>query len=315
MRIIDKLNSEQEIVDLIISKAKYQKVIICIDETSNMKFINALCDKIAKHAVIIKYYCTGDNQDFFTMINDGVRVVVYNVSNKHFYQLENKSNLILNIFISQSNFLLPYIDNIDSVYGDNILVCDTTIKDYTSIVIMYELAFFKLWNELLQNIEVDIGVFKRVDRLVNKQENFYSGLAELLNDLKYQLTDGYKQVAKEQVPHYIYLRLSAVAKMLNSIYCNQEEYIDFYKTAICEEDVKKAYNLILKNNVIEKLKSNSANLIKICLIILNRIKTIIKNNFNLKNIEFIKLNNLIAKQSKLLNIDNLLYISYIFNSI
>ena len=315
MRIIDKSNCEEEIINLAISKAKYQKVLVCIDETSDIRLINSICNKLSRSVVLIKYYYNEDVQSFFDMANNGARVIIYNVSIEHFYKLSIDDNLILNIFVAQSNFVLPYMLSCESVYGDNLLVCDTINKDFTSIIFMYEGALFKLWAELVQNANVDTNTFKRIDRLINSADNFYINYLDVAQQLKPYIDKDYQLVEELQLPYYIYLRLCAIMSMLEKFNNGREEYIDFYKTSKSTEDVEKAYNLILKNEIIDRLKLNCENLIKICSVILNRLKIIIKKNFNFKRIKFNKLNNLIKLQSKSLNIDNLLYISYIFNSI
>jgi len=103
--------------------------------------------------------------------------------------------------------------------------------------------------------------------------------------------------------------------MLESVNQNNEQYIDFYKTEKSASDINKAYDLITRFEIIDKLKINSGNLIKINNVVLNRIKIIIKKYFNFKNKYFNNLNKIIKNNAKALNIDNLLYISYIFDVI
>lgn len=316
MRVIDRNNSINEIAQLIIQKARYQKVMLCLDSESDMSFVDKLTDIIGKSVVVLKYYYNKNNiSSFFDMVNNGVRVVVYNVGLEHFYQLQNDNNFVLNIFLPQSNFVLPYITNVESVYGDNMLVCDTAHKDYVSILFMYELALSKLWSLLLQEVEVDVEMFKNIDKLANDKDNFYVNLLNQATYLKSSLTDEYKQIDEEQLPYYIYLRLCAVLKMFENLHQGKEQYIDFYKTELSSEAIEKAHSLIMKYNIIDIIKYNSFNLIKINSVILNRLKIIIKKYFNFKNIKLNKLNKTIKNQAKLLKIDNLLYISYIFNTI
>ena len=316
MRVLDKRNSINEIAEMIVQKARYQKVVLCLDDESDMGFVDKLTDVIGRKVVLLKYYYNKNNiSSFFDMISNGVRVVVYNVSLEHFYQLQNDNNFILNIFLPQSNFVLPYIANVESVYGDNMLVCDMTKKDYTSVLFMYELALNKLWSLLLQEVDVDVNMFKSVDKLANDKDDFYINLVNQATYLKSSLTDEYKQIEESQLPYYIYLRLCAVLKMFESLNQGKEQYIDFYKTELSSEAIEKAYALIIKYNIIDIIKYNSNNLIKINSVILNRLKIIIKKYFNFKNIKLNKLNKIIKNQSKALKIDNLLYISYIFNTI
>lgn len=314
MRIVDKSNSANEIVDLILSKAKYQKVVICIDENSDMEFVENIVSQINKDTILLKYYYNKhDTSTFHNMVNNGVRAIVYNVGLKHFYKLQSDNSFLLNIFIPQSNFVLPYIVNVESFYGDNLLVCNTNIKDYITLLFLYELALNKTWCLLLQEVEVDTTIFKNIDALANCTHDFYSSLINQVSYLKSTLTDEYKDIEENQLPYYIYLRLCIIFKMLESLNQDNEEYIDFYKTELSSKAIEKAYSLVVKYPFIDKLKYNSGNLIKVNSAILNRTKIIIKKYFNFKTAKLNKLNKIIRNQSKILNIEDLLYISYIFN--
>lgn len=316
MRIIDKNGSINEIVDLILNKARYQKVLICLDENSDIEFVENIIDKIKNQVVILKYYYNKHNvESLRNMINNGVRVVVYNVRLEYFYKLQSDNNYIINIFLPQSKFLLPYINNVESVYGDNLLVCNTMVKDYLSLIFLYEVALNKVWQMLVQDLDVDTSMFKNLDALANGDVDFYTGLANQVGYVKSVLTNDYKEVEESQIPYYIYLRLCYILKMLEELNRNNEQYIDFYKTEKSSMAVEKAYSLIIKHKLIELLKYNSGNLIKINCAVLNRIKIIIKKHFNFKNIKTNKLNKIIKNQSKESNYDNLLYISYILNSV
>ena len=316
MRILNKNNSINEIVDTIITMSKYQKVVLCMDEHSDTDFIETLTNKIDKSVILLKYYYNKNNVSaFHNMINNGARIVVYDVSIEHFYKLQNDNNYILNIFLPQSNFVLPYITNGDSVFGDNLLICDTNVKDYTTLIFMYELALDKIWNLIIQEVDVDTAIFKNIDMIANGKCDFYQGVLNQIPYLKTGLTEEYKEIKQEQLPYYAYLRLCATLKMLENLNQNKEQYVDFYKTELSTQLIDKAHDLIIKYDIVQILKSCSENLIKLNVAVLNRIKTLIKKYFNFKNIKLNKLNKTIKNQAKYLKIDDLLYISYIFNSI
>lgn len=316
MRIIDKNNSIQEICDLIVQKARYQKVVLCVDENSDTQLIDDIVNGLGKEVVRLTYYYNKRNiSQFFDMINNGVRVVIYNVALEHFYKLQNDNNYILNIFIPQSSFLLPYMSNVESVYGDNLLVCDTNIKDYTSIMFLYQLSLDKVWNLLIQEVEVDTSIFKNIDAVVNAKVDFCGGLLNVFNYVKSSLTNEYREIDEGQLPFYVYLRLCHTLKMLESVNSGEVEYVDFYKTETSSKSIEKAHDLLIKYNMVEVLNKYSGNLIKINCNVLNRIKILIKKYFNFKNIKINKLNKIIKYQSKDLNTDNLLYIAYILNAI
>lgn len=315
MRILDKRNSFNEVVNLIITKARYQKVVLCIDENSDMEFVDNVVNNVGSQVVLLTYYYNKNNiQAFRDMVDNGARVVIYNVSCEHFYELQNDNNYVLNMFFAQTEFILPYIVNAESVYGDNLLICDTMIKDYISLLFMYGLALERIWGMLIQGVDVDTQMFKNLDAIANGDMDFYSGILQQIQCLKLYLTTQYQDIKQDQLPYYIYLRLCSILKMLESVMRGEEQYVDFYKTELSSNAIEKAHNLLVKYNIVEVLKCNCQNLIKIDVAILNRAKIIIKKYFNFNNINLNKLNKIIKKQSQELNADNLLYISYIFNS-
>ncbi len=316
MRIVEKNNSIEEVVSLILQKARYQKVVVCIDEKSDMGYIGNLESCLGKNVILLKYYYNQTNvSSFFDIINNGVRAVVYNVSSRHFYKLQNDNGYLVNIFIPQTDFLLPYINNVESVYGENLIVYDTQRVDYSSVMFVYEMALNRVWADLLQDNVVDTSVFKNVDKLLNNKVEVCYELGNTIKALKPFWDDGYKSIDEKELPYYLYFRLCAILKMLHGIHYNEEQYIDFYKTEQSSTEIDKAYSLVVKHDIIDIIKNNTAPLIRLLSAILNRFKIIIKKYFKFKNIKLNKLIKLIKCQAKSLNIDNLLYISYVFNSI
>lgn len=316
MRIISKRNAISESVELIMAKAKYQKVVFCIDETSDTKTIEAIINRLKNKVIAFKYYYNNQTvSEFFNMVNNGVRVVVYNVAIKHFYKLQNDNKFVLNIFLPQENFMLPYMANSESLYGDNVLVCDETVKDNLSILFVYQLGLYKVWTQLLQQSSVDVSAFKMMDDIANNNNQFYVKLCNIVEVLKNEIDNGYKDVEIDQLPYYVYMQTCSVLKLFESLNSGQEQYVDFYKQGLTHTDIDKAHNLIAKHNIVDLIKLNNLNLIKLTVVILNRLKILIKKYFNFKNIKLDKINKLIKNQAKYLNIDKLLYISFIFNTI
>ncbi|MBO5909939.1 MAG: hypothetical protein J6Q15_00370, partial [Clostridia bacterium] len=218
MRVVDQSNCVNDIIDLIISKAMYQKVVFCLDDSSDVRLIDTIAKKIERKVSLIKYYYNKNNVDAFNnIVNNGVRVTVYNVSSEHFYVLQNDNSFILNIFIPQSSFVLPYITCGESMYGDNLLVCDMCKKDYISIICMYYLALNRLLELLVNDVEVDTQIFKDVDWLVNCDSGFYSNLINMVKRLRGCLNDCYKEIDEEELPCYVYLQLYSIFKMFDNL--------------------------------------------------------------------------------------------------
>jgi len=316
MRVLEKNKSIDEILKVILQKAKYQKIIVCIDEDSDMEYIDHLIDIVGNKAVMIKYYYNkNDIEMFYKMINNGTRLVIYNVSIEHFSKLKNDNIYILNIFIPQTSFILPYINNSESLYGESLMICANEQKDYRAILYLYMSSLEKVWALILQNNEIDTTIFKRVDELVNCDKDFYSKLINLAQILNPYMLYEYFDASEDELPYYIYLKLCAILKMFNDVSYNNENYIDFYKMQLSSSDIDKAYSLVARHDIISTIKLNGTKLIRLGNVLINRFKIIIKKYFNIKNIKLNKINKLIKNQAKALNIDNLLYISYILNTI
>lgn len=316
MRVLNKGESVKEIVNFILQKARYQKIIICLDETSDVKYIDKLVRGIGNNAVIIKYYYNEEDVNAFKeMTNNGVRLIIYNVSSEHFNCIKIDNVYVLSLFVPQSSFVLPYINNNESMYGENLLICNNSQKDYCSILCLYMLSLEKLWAQILQNEEVDTMLFKMVDGLVNNKDDFFSGLINIAQILKPYINEMYNNINEEDVPCYEYLSLLAVTKMFEDVSRGNEQYIDFYKMQLSSAEINKAYCLVVKHDILSTIKINSSVLMKVTNALINRFKIIIKKYFNIKNIKINKINKLIKNKSKLLNIDNLMYISYILNTI
>lgn len=315
MRILNKYNLT-EIKEYIINKAKYQKVIICVDDSSNLPMMEEIQSAISRDVVVLKYvYNPKTISDFAKMLNDGVRMVIYNVCTNNFCNLRQCNNFILNIFIPTSKYVLPYMLNIDCVYGDNILICNNANVDYASIIVLYYAGLNKVWYDLQAGEKVNLEIFKRIDKLANGLNNFYIHLFECVNYLSKYIEVDLFSIQENELPYNIYLKSCAIFNMLEKFNNKEENYIDFYKTQKSPEEILKAHKLIIKYELIDLIKYYCNNLLRLNYAILNRFKILIKKYFILKNINLNKINNNIKNCAKYSKIDNLLYISYIFNSI
>lgn len=314
MKIVDRRNGVNEIVDMIISKARYQKVVFCLDKNSDSTILDKVCELVGRNAIIIKYYYDKKSLgDFFNIINNGVRIVVYDVSVEHFYYVRNSNIFLLNIFMPQSDFLLPYISNVNSMYGENVLITNLQSRDYYSILLMYGVALDNLWGKLLNYVKVDTEMFKQVDELI-LCDNFHNKLLYVFECLKNSLDEDYVQLTEGEACGYILMRMGCILQMLQTIVERKESYVDFYKYMQSAKDIDKAYQLLVKSDMLDVLRLYCNKLIKVVQVIINRIKIIINKYLNNK-IGIKKYRKIINNVSNRLNVDNLLYIAYILNCV
>lgn len=314
MRIIG-YDKYDEVVDLLLTKARYQKVLFCYDESCDYKLLNKIIDKVNKLVVVIKVDCNQIQLDEFRhMCNNGVKVVVHNIKVENYYKLFEQNIYLLNVFIATGNYILPYMMHNESVYGENVLMCDTNKKDLLGVMMLYDAGLNYVWTQIQQRESVKLDVFKQLDGLVNFDKHFYSGYLEVCLNLKKYIFL-FKDVGSDNLHMYLLIKYLALFEMFNKINNGEERYVDFYKTEKTDVEISKAYHLVIKSELIDLLRLNSVSMLRIINAIINRYKILIKKHFKYKNIKINKIKNKlinIAKQSK---IDNLLYISYIFNTI
>lgn len=306
MKIICK-DFEQEICKLVLQKAKFQKVVICYDNCADKGLLDKLNARLSKQVVLINFYLNGNEEEFFKVVQNGARIVIYNISANNYLKVKDDNNFLIKIFVPTSAFALPYLIEQDSVYCDNLFI-DKRQMDYLTIIALYDAGFTKLWADLQQGNQVDLEVFKNLDYIVNdKNKDVFTIVKQLAVYIE-------KDVAEEELPYYIYLKLCYIYNMLEKFKFNEETTIDFYKLNLTREELNKAYSVMVKSEIVDYLKLYCDNLMRVVSALIVRIKILIKkyikNNINIKKLdEKIKLN------AKYLKIDNLLYISYIFGVI
>jgi len=283
MRIINKNKSVDEILDLILQKAEYQKVIFCLDDKSDMRFVDEISSKLGKNVMAIRYYYNSRNiEDFYNMANNGARIVIYNVSTDKFNELKIDNNFLLNIFISQSKFVLPYMMIPPSVCGDNVLVCDTEEIDYASVICLYEAALNCVWSCLVRREDVNTDIFKSIDSIVNSDKNFHVNMLSSIKRIGIEYFGDFDSCEDCDIPLFVFIKMDIICSMLNDVNGRCEHYIDFYKTEKREEDIDKAYRLVARYHVIETVRQYNDRLLILLNAILKRIKIIIKKHFNKK---------------------------------
>ena len=304
MKIIRK-NTVKEIVNLILLRAKYQKVVICYDDTADKCLLENIKDKVDKQVVFINFYYNNNYEDLSKTLQDGARIVVYNVSVDNYLKIKDNNNFLIKVFVPTSNFILPYMIEIDSVFCDNLLVCPGKL-DCLAIILLYDAGLTKLWADLQLHEKVDLEVFKNIDNVIN------SGGGDLMEITGY--LSNYIDISVDEncIPYYIYLKLCYVCKMLERFKFNEESVLDFYKLKLSREEIDKAYLVLVKSEIVDCLKMYCDKILRVVYALLQRVKILIKKYFKNKiNIEKIDLK--IKENAKNLKIDNLLYISYIFN--
>lgn len=305
MRILNK-DFEQEISGLVLQKAKYQKVVVCYDKTADKQFIDRLNNKLSKQVVLINFYFNENEQDYFDVVRNGVRLVIYNVGADNYLKIKDADNYLIKVFVPTGDFCLPYLISGDSVYCDNVFVKRMGV-DYLSIILLYDAGLSKLWADLQLGYDVDLDVFKKLDNIVNcKGGNVFEVVQNLASYVELS-------VEKSVCPYYVYLKLCYIYEMLEKFKFHEESVVDFYKLDLTPEDVGRAYAVLVKSEVVGYLKVYNEKLMRVVSALLLRVKILIKKYFKNNKINVKEINKKMRQNIKHLKIDNLLYISYLFN--
>lgn len=307
MKIICK-DFEQEISQLVLHKSKFQKVVICYDNSADKQLLDRLNERLSKQVVLINFYLNDNEDDFFKVVQNGARVVIYNVGINNYLKIKDNNNFLIKIFVPTSAFALPYLTAGDSVYCDNLFV-DKRQMDYLTIIALYDAGVAKLWADLQQGNRVDLEVFKNLDYIVNNKNKDVFPIAQYLSNY---IDEGWSE---DELPYYIYLKLCYIYKMLEKFKFNEERPIDFYKLNLTQEELNKAYSVIVKSEVVDYLRLYCDNLMRVISALIMRVKILIKKYIKNTKINIKKLDEKLKSNSKHLKIDNLLYISHIFGGI
>lgn len=306
MKIINK-DFEREISSLILQKAKYQKVVVCYDDSADGGLIDALSSRLGKQVVLINFYLNQNIQDYFNVVQNGVRLVVYCVDANNYLKIKDDNNYLIKIFVPTEGYYLPYLTAGESVYCNNMFVANVKM-DYLSIIALYDAGLSKLWADLQIGNDIDLVVFKQIDGLVNDKSTNIFPLAEYLS--RYVDAD----ICEKELPYYIYLKFCYIYKMLENFAFNEETVVDFYKLNLSHEELNKAYAVVVKSEIAGYLKLYCSNIMRVVSALITRVKILIKKYFKNNQINIKKIDEKLKQNAKYLKIDNLLYISYIFGA-
>ncbi|MBQ8431222.1 MAG: hypothetical protein IJX26_04730, partial [Clostridia bacterium] len=170
---ISKLKQE------ILAVAKFQKVVILLDEYSNLEVVDKLEKEIKKETVCYKIDDVSA-VNLIEFLNDGTRCVISFLSDKTFFRVFNELGESLNIFILKYNGLIaPYL----SIKNANsMMFVDKNYKiEECEILIFSNALIEQTWNNILhyqnyKKIEFNefFEIFRESDKNTKDLINFYS---------------------------------------------------------------------------------------------------------------------------------------------
>lgn len=139
-----KFISIKEIKNVVSAKAKYQKVMMLTDESTNIDLAQSIQEEIKDLCVFNK--CNINKLD--DEILNGYKLIIYLISADNYLTSNIRKNEYINVIVAQDNTLLPYMLDNDSKKIDNNIVTLGNKLDIQMISSIYINAFFNYFHNL-----------------------------------------------------------------------------------------------------------------------------------------------------------------------
>jgi len=290
-----------KIKDIILKKARYQKVIILIDSFSNLDIVNQLEKSVKKETVCYSINLDLEScEEIAKILNDGTRCVVSFLNDYNYLKLSSVydfQDITIDVF-SDKMFTL-HLKNYDEYY----LFCRENKLSLEDRLIMYNYTIEWKWQNLISGknySEEEKILLKTFNRKNILELNRFFGL-EIYNELL--------SLNPKYYSGYLFIRILAVKYLFLAFFESSEKMIDVYK--FYSNDLEEV-NLVYKLYKDERVNF----LFKNCNRVMLDFIDVIMSSFSLKlNITKIEANNLLKNikiNAKNIKKDNLLKYCYLY---
>ncbi len=292
----------------ILSVAKYQKVVLVYDKTSNASRINMIKEKLEKDTIFLTIHI--DNPALQSVVLDGTRCVVECLSVQNLCKLANflddnihlvsiAENDCITKCIRQTNHTIFVVNGKKSV-TDLLFVANILTENVVRCMANLQSSHIEMFQRAI-NIFVQ-SQYSKFD--------FVRFMAKLPEELKidYDIWEELKNSRSTSI--YLYLRILAIYFLFQSFELKCIQQLDVYKA--CQNDVEQinvCYKILTNERMVFVFRNQCQILKKIIGDIIGKIK--LKNKINI-----IKINNeikIIKNNAKNINNDNMLKYCYLYN--
>lgn len=290
-----------KIKEIILTKSKYQKLVVLMDNHTNLDFLNKLEQQI-KNEVI--YFCINidfeDALEIQKLVFDGTRCVVMLLSDNNYLKTSSWyefNNITIDIF--DDNLMSLRLKENDDYYlfcknnklsiEDKLVICNTVIEWKWQ-----NLIACKNYNE---EEKVLLSIFNRRDLLECKQ--FYSLIFS--KELVHVNSDYYQA--------YLFVRIMAIKYLFLAFFESSQKMIDIYKSY--SENLEQV-NFVYKLYRDERVNFVFKNCSKVMLDFINVLLSNIYLNLNLNKKEINNILNNIKIIAKNIINNNLLKYCYLY---
>ncbi len=284
-------NPNKEIKNLVMQKAKYQKVMLIFDDNISNLEIAKIHDSIKEFCV---YNCCHISSLTQEEINDGYRLLIFRCLAESFFELELNLTEFVCVFYPENNSLLPFFLEQDSLINnsENYLLLDEAKIDIS----MLSSVQFNLFYNYFQNIlsgNSTTSFFELQEKEITQQNVL--DILNIFNKTTFFLDLNIIKNEKMEYADTVFLDLiliNAFELLIQSIKQQNLMLVDVFKAGKDDEKfIEKSYklynndvftNLILLNyncliNFCKKTKGKIKELIPFVQVDMSRIDAIFEN--------------------------------------
>ncbi len=211
MNIIEKT----DIINIILSKAKFQKVMLIFDDTvSNLEIID-LHNQIKEYCIYNQFDIS--KQHNIDIVNDGYKLLIFFCSADSYLKINQNIDEFINIFIpTVDNFLPFYLNNKNELSSSqNYIVFNSNIIDIPCMTSVYFSKFYSCIKNLV-NMKSN-----HIEFSFSSENNIGAFIEELncLSDIYFKDIEIIKScdIDYEQLPLVDYILISAFSLLINSV--------------------------------------------------------------------------------------------------
>lgn len=301
------INSIEDIKDVVINRARYQKVMLIFDESiSNLEIANIYNN--------IKMECIYNQMDFFSFdkneIYNGYKLIIYCLTPEHYLKLDFNQSEFVNLYIAKDGAILPFFVSKLGESKDNYIMQQKKV-DMCAIPSLYLSQFFTQFKNLI-TYSISEHNFKFLDNEIT-----FSILTNALNEITQDMFFAdleflkMQDVEYSQLPLVDLIMINAVITLLSAIKSRTLMLVDVYKIAKDDELlIDKYYAKTSNNSFLDIVNLNYNYLYNLSL----KTKQHILNFISTEHLDLENAEKLVGKlKNYCKNCDNFLNYLYLFN--
>lgn len=290
-----------KIKDIVLSKARFQKVVILIDSKSDLDFVGQIESKIKKDTVC---FCVNfdleTETDIEKIIRDGTRCVISFLSDYNYFRLVQFYDFYaVTIDVFKDKMYAVRLKNYDDYY----LFCDNKKLSVEDRLVIANYVIEWKWRNLIASKNYSneekllLSIFDRVD------------LCKCGQFLNFDIYSELVRIESKYYKSYLFIRIMAIKYLFLTFLQSSQKMIDVYKTYYNDlEEVDYAYKLYKDERVNFLFKNCN----KLMLDFINVLLANFSVNLNITKNEINNLLKNIKNKAKYNKKDNLLKYCYLY---